>query len=80
MYPPKLLLGPPVRHHIVLYLHAKLKEPNTAEAVSHGIMFDTNEVAACAWLDRTIVSAVVRQSEETEHAVEVDPNLPHTIR
>ena len=34
----------------------------------------------CAWVDRKIVEAVVKQSEETVGEVECDTSLPKTIK
>ncbi|KAK7484497.1 hypothetical protein BaRGS_00024253 [Batillaria attramentaria] len=80
VYPPKVSLGPPARHHIVLYLLAKLKAPHTASAMSSRLKFDPNEVAAAVWIDRKMATAIVQQCEELEQDAEVDPSLPSTIR
>lgn len=73
-------MGPPVRHHIVLYLHARLTQPHTADALFERLKFDPGEVAMCAWVDRKIVEAIVKQSEETEGDVVWDASLPKTIK
>ncbi|KAL8606641.1 hypothetical protein ACOMHN_025740 [Nucella lapillus] len=80
VYPPRLSLGPPARHHIVLYLHAMLTPQLTADALFRQIQFDPNEVAACTWVDRQVIEAVIKVDEEAKHSVDHDPALPKTLR
>lgn len=80
VYPPRLSLGMPTRHHIVLYLHAKLTETHTAESLFDKLSFDPNEVASCVWVDHTLIRAIVHQTEEDGDHVQTDPTLPKTVR
>ncbi|XP_025077972.1 nucleoside diphosphate-linked moiety X motif 17-like [Pomacea canaliculata] len=81
VYPPKLSLGAPARHHVVVYLYAKLKSPLTSERLLKEVIIDPNEVAACVWLDREIVSAIVNQSEESGCTKDLDSTMmPDTLR
>ena len=57
-YPPKLSLGQPIRHHIVTYLHVKLKKPHTSASIL--VNPDPEEVGAATWVDRNFVKAIVK--------------------
>ena len=74
MYPPKLTLGPPKRHHVVIYLHAKLHRDYTAEKLTAKVKVDPVEVGACAWFDlekiKAIVSVVEGEGQKTQGNVE----------
>ncbi|KAH3832568.1 hypothetical protein DPMN_105860 [Dreissena polymorpha] len=76
VYPPKLSLGPPVRHHAVIYLHAKLKPEYTSTQLYPNIQMDPSEVGACAWFSRSMAKVIVSAREEDagslvlEHSVE----------
>lgn len=80
VYPAKLNHGDPKRHHLVTYLHGKLKELNS-EAASAQLQIEPNEVDACAWLDRTVISAIVASDEEKSVQIENPlPDLPSYFR
>ena len=66
MFPPRLGLGQPKRHHAVVYMHMKLKPEFTVQALAPYITMDPGEVGACAWFDRTQVAAIVAAREGTD--------------
>ena len=83
-YPPTLSLGLPIRHHIVVYFHAKLKEPFTADRLQSELRLDPEEVGASVWLERKIIEAIVATYEgstegETKKSSAGIPNIPETI-
>ncbi|CAG5125624.1 unnamed protein product [Candidula unifasciata] len=80
VYPPKLSVGPPVRHHIVVYFHAKLLEDLTAEVMERRINFEPGEVDSCAWLDRDIVSAIAQSFDEDYDEGINNDHLPKSFR
>ena len=63
VYPPRLSLGPPKRHHAVVYLYAKLKPEITSTILQSNIKIDPSEVGASAWFDRSKVKAIVSVKE-----------------
>ena len=79
MYPPKLSIGLPKRHHAVIYLYAKLKSPLTQQVLQQRMRPDPGEVGACAWLDRSLVETVVAANEEATGQHLTPPNLPETF-
>lgn len=68
-FPPMLAMGSPVRHHIVTYIHVKLKPPHTSDSIL--VNPDPEEVGAATWLDRNLIQGIV-------HAH--DPTAPHTTQ
>ena len=80
VYPPKLSLGLPRRHHVVVYLYTKLKQPHTAACMQHKIALDPEEVGACAWLDRAVIESIVQASEEQDGPSSDSSHLPLTFR
>lgn len=64
MFPPKLSLGDPKRHHAVIYLHAKLKPEFTADSLRSMVKIDPAEVGACAWFDKTYIEYIVSARED----------------
>jgi len=80
MYPPKLSVGPPKRHHIVVYFHAKLREGLTTEVLEKRTKIDANEVLSCAWLERDVVTAIAKSYEEDgTHNIDAD-KFPQTFK
>ncbi|KAJ8304489.1 hypothetical protein KUTeg_018072 [Tegillarca granosa] len=63
-YPPKLALGQPKRHHIVIYLYGKLTSDLTSGWLSQKLKLCPKEVGACGWFDRRSIEAIVSASEE----------------
>ncbi|XP_064610005.1 nucleoside diphosphate-linked moiety X motif 17-like [Liolophura sinensis] len=61
-FPPKLSLGLPKRHHIVVYILAKLLPSITSEELQKQIALDPAEVGASAWLDRQMIEAITSTS------------------
>lgn len=78
VFPPMLPLGPPQRHHIVVYFHAQLKDGMTANKMEKEILFNPLEVDACAWLDKDIISAIVQSYED--ETIKSYTHLPKFIR
>ncbi|KAL4227707.1 hydrolase [Mactra antiquata] len=74
VFPPKLTLGVPKRHHAVVYLHAKLKPNFTVDKLMSTVNIDPSEVGACAWFDKTMVEYIVSAKEDG--AVK---NLPENV-
>lgn len=75
-YPPTLRLGLPIRHHIVVYFHAKLKEPFTADRLQSELRLDPEEVGASVWLDRKIARAIAATYEESTEGEEKSSGIP----
>ena len=63
VYPPKLSLGHPKRHHAVVYLHARLNKHITSDSLTPKVKIDPGEVGACAWFDIEKVKAIVSVTE-----------------
>ncbi|CAI9739985.1 nucleoside diphosphate-linked moiety X motif 17 [Octopus vulgaris] len=63
VYPAKLTYGNPKRHHVVAYLHGKLRSMTSSEAEDH-LQIEPDEVDACAWFDRQQIASIVRSDEE----------------
>ena len=80
MYPPKLTVGPPKRHHIVVYFHAKLRSEFTAAAMEERTQLDANEVKSAAWLSKDVISAIAESYEENQTIQVNSVHLPKTIR
>jgi hypothetical protein len=57
-------MGQPKRHHLVLYLHAKLTSNLTSEKLDQRMKLNPDEVGASAWLDLQMVEAIVSACEE----------------
>jgi len=51
--------GLPVRHHIVVYIHARLCDPLTSNLLQTSLQLDASEVGAATWLSRPMVEAIV---------------------
>lgn len=64
MYPPKLTLGAPKRHHIVVYLHGKLKPGFDSNTMNKQLQLDPTETDACAWFDKDLVTRITQANEE----------------
>ncbi|XP_005099436.1 nucleoside diphosphate-linked moiety X motif 17 [Aplysia californica] len=80
VYPPKLSVGPPKRHHIVVYFHAKLRKELTAIAMEERTKIDPNEVLSCAWLNKDLVSAIAQSYDEDHNEGMKIDHLPPTFR
>ena len=80
MFPPKLSVGPPKRHHIVVYFHARLVNGLTASMLEDHINFDPGEVDACAWLDRNLVTSIVNCDDEEKDSPSTVDHLPDSFR
>ncbi|WAR00279.1 NUD17-like protein [Mya arenaria] len=72
VFPPKLSLGQPKRHHAVVYLHARLKPEFTSTSLEVKVNMDPEEVGACAWFDRSKVKAIVASREDEGNKDEGD--------
>lgn len=59
-YPAMLSFGLPIRHHIVIYLHAKLKQPFTTMHLQSQLKLDPKEVGASTWITKDVVKAIVK--------------------
>lgn len=64
VFPAKLSVAPPKRHHVVVFFHARLVEGLTASKLENRINFDPGEVDACAWLDRSMVTSIAECDDE----------------
>jgi len=64
VFPPKLSLGPPKRHHAVVYIHTRLKPEHTSDSLGSKFNIDSTEVGALAWFDRSKVKVIVSAREE----------------
>lgn len=64
VFPTKLTLGTPKRHHAVVYLLATLRPEHTSASLNKDLQLCTTEVGACAWFDRSQVKAIVAVNEE----------------
>ncbi|XP_023933103.1 nucleoside diphosphate-linked moiety X motif 17 [Lingula anatina] len=79
VFPPRLSRGSPKRHHVVVYLHAKLVQPYTAEILQGQIAVDDKEVGAYAWLNRQIIEGIVATNEGEDNLSEKIANVPETF-
>ena len=75
-FPTKLSLGLPKRHHIVCYIHAKLKTLSS-QALSDRLHLDPEEVGACAWIDAELAHDIVAADEESQMS---DRSCETTVR
>ena len=75
-FPTKLSLGLPKRHHIVCYLHAKLKSHVTSDVLRSRLKLDPSEVGASAWVDVELAQAIVAADEEAQILKKSSPTLP----
>ena len=75
-FPTKLSLGLPKRHHIVCYLHAKLKSHVTSDVLRSRLKLDPSEVGASAWVDVELAQAIVAADEEAQILNKSNPTLP----
>ena len=86
MYPPKLAAGLPKRHHLVVYVYAKLMDPYTSHKLQESLRLDPGEVGASAWIDRQIAEAIVLSMEEEDSGdvralkEKLKKTLPQTLR
>ena len=64
-FPTKLSLGLPKRHHIVCYIHAKLKTLSS-QTLFDRLHLDPEEVGACAWIDAELARDIVAADEESQ--------------
>ncbi|KAI0217130.1 Nucleoside diphosphate-linked moiety X motif 17 [Lamellibrachia satsuma] len=62
-FPAMLSVGLPKRHHMVVYLYARLKPPFSSKMLNSQLKIDPGEVAASVWLQRALVDAIVATSE-----------------
>ncbi|XP_066949851.1 nucleoside diphosphate-linked moiety X motif 17-like [Macrobrachium rosenbergii] len=80
MYPPVRYRGPPMRHHLVVYLHGRMER--TADALQSQLRLNYNEVNASVWLTAEMVEIVVkgseRKAEEIIPITTVDENGEHS--
>ena len=78
-FPPKLSLGQPIRHHIVTYLHVKLKKPHTSASIL--VNPDPEEVGAATWVDRNFVKAIVNIHDAPDSAYDLSSlNIAEKIK
>lgn len=56
VYPYSLTLGPPSRHHLVLYFRIRVQESHTD--LESSITLDPEEVEAAAWIDRQMAQVI----------------------
>lgn len=77
MYPTKLTIGPPKRHHIVVYMYGKLKPVFDANTMNKQLQLEPLETDACAWLDRDLVKRITEADEEkaTEHGYKQEESV-----
>ncbi|XP_052098561.1 nucleoside diphosphate-linked moiety X motif 17-like isoform X1 [Mytilus californianus] len=80
VFPTKLSLGQPKRHHVVLYLHAKLIANLTSEKLNQQMKLCPKEVGACAWLEVPVVEAIVSGCEETAKNPTVGSHITKKIK
>ncbi|CAC5426380.1 Nucleoside diphosphate-linked moiety X motif 17 [Mytilus coruscus] len=80
VFPTKLSLGQPKRHHVVLYLHAKLISNLTSDKLNQQMKLCPKEVGACAWLDVPVVEAIVSACEETAKNPTVGSHIAKEIK
>jgi len=52
--------GLPLRHHAVVYTHARLSDPLTSSNLQTSLCLDETEVASATWLTRSMVTNIVR--------------------
>ncbi|KAK3097554.1 hypothetical protein FSP39_010727 [Pinctada imbricata] len=79
VYPPKLNMGLPRRHHIVVYLHGKLTSDLTSDWLNTKMKLEPSEADACAWVHRDLVKAIVSAKEEVGNTVSTS-DMPESIR
>ena len=48
-----------MRHHVVVYTHARLSDPLTSEHLQTSLRLDEAEVASATWLTRSMVARIV---------------------
>jgi ADP-ribose pyrophosphatase YjhB (NUDIX family) len=72
-YPPMLSLGLPVRHHIVAYMYAKLRQPLTRIKLQSMLQLCPSEVDAATWITKSMARAIVAVSD-----VNTDDNVTYT--
>ncbi|XP_077992961.1 m7GpppN-mRNA hydrolase NUDT17-like [Glandiceps talaboti] len=77
VYPPYLSRGLPRRHHIVVYVTIDVKENH--DVLDQRIKIDPNEVGASAWLDETLVKAIIASDEDGSED-EIPTDLPEYFR
>ncbi|CAH1796175.1 unnamed protein product [Owenia fusiformis] len=78
VYPTKLTIGPPKRHHVVIYMLARLAPPFTSEELDKRLKLDPGEVGAAAWVGRDLVQAIVAADEENTYTQAKD--IPQDFR
>jgi len=78
--------GLPVRHHVVVYMHARLSNPLTCSRLQPYLCLDTAEVSAATWVSRSMVEVIASLTDdgETGPVVVVDTRtqdgFPDTIK
>jgi len=60
VFPHRLSLGQPQRHHIVVYLHVMVQE--LSNIMDSRISLDKTEVDGCVWIDKQVVAAMQNNS------------------
>jgi len=75
--------GLPVRHHIVVYMYARLSDPLTSSHLQSSLRLDVAEVGAATWLSRSMVEVIVSVLDDDGGPVDVSHNsrdgFPDTI-
>ena len=64
----------------MVYMHAHLVPPFTADYLHSSLKLDPGEVGAGAWLDRSLIEAIVAASEEENEKEVIRENLPALFR
>ncbi|XP_021368424.1 nucleoside diphosphate-linked moiety X motif 17-like isoform X2 [Mizuhopecten yessoensis] len=81
VFPPKLTLGLPKRHHVVVYLYGKLTSDLTSDVLTESIQLQPEEAEACVWLDRKISQDIVARNEEEKSDIDFNQlNLPDMLK
>jgi len=76
--------GLPVRHHVVVYMHARLSDPLTHNHLQTSVCLDSAEVSAATWLSRSMAEVIVSVTDDDSGPVaSVNPQscdgFPDTI-
>lgn len=79
VFPTMLSCGLPKRHHMVVYLYARLKPPFSSTMLNSRLKMDPGEVAASVWLQRALVDAIVATSEFRDGTAVDLSHLPQHI-
>ena len=73
-------MGQPKRHHIVLYLHARLIGNLTSEKLNSQMKLNPEEVEASAWLDVQTIEGIVSACEETAKNLSDTNHIPKQVK